>query len=145
MNTKPFCFLLTSILNFDLIGFFYIAYRTNKKTCTLVFFIQLYRFEKKKFFQMSENEDFESLKVIELQNELKKRGLDTRGRKADLIERLRQAVNNGIEGDNHLTNKSLHNISFIVTGTSTNNSVSSNDELATAVIKDDTSSLSSVS
>lgn len=94
---------------------------------------------------MSENEDFESLKVIELQNELKKRGLDTRGRKADLIERLRQAVNNGIEGDNHLTNKSLHNISFIVTGTSTNNSVSSNDELATAVIKDDTSSLSSVS
>jgi hypothetical protein len=50
---------------------------------------------------MSNNEDFELLKVTELQNELKKRGLDTKGRKADLIERLRQAVNNGTEGDNH--------------------------------------------
>ncbi len=97
---------------------------------------------------MSESEDFESLKVIELQNELRKRGLDTKGRKADLIERLRQAVNNGIEGDNHhhsLINKSLHNISFIVSGTTINNSEFSDDELATAVIKDDTSSSSSVS
>lgn len=50
---------------------------------------------------MAENEDLESLKVAELQNELKKRGLDTKGRKADLITRLRQAVNNGIEGNNH--------------------------------------------
>jgi len=48
---------------------------------------------------MSESEDLESLKVIELQNELKKRGLDTKGRKADLIIRLRQAMNNGIEGN----------------------------------------------
>lgn len=47
---------------------------------------------------MSENEDFESLKVTELQNELKKRGLDTKGRKADLITRLREAINNGVEG-----------------------------------------------
>jgi hypothetical protein len=47
---------------------------------------------------MSESEDLESLKVTELQNELKKRGLDTKGRKADLIARLRQAMNNGIEG-----------------------------------------------
>jgi len=97
---------------------------------------------------MSENEDYESLKVIELQNELRKRGLDTKGRKADLIDRLRQAVNNGIEGDNHhhtLINKSFPNISFIVTGTTINNSVLSDNELATAEIKDDTSSQSSVS
>ncbi len=51
-------------------------------------------------FQMSESEDLESLKVTELQNELKKRGLDTKGRKADLITRLRQAMNKGIEGNN---------------------------------------------
>jgi hypothetical protein len=93
---------------------------------------------------MSENEDYESLKVIELQNELRKRGLDTKGRKADLIDRLRQAVNNGIEGDN-LTNKIFPNISFIVSGTTINNSVRSDDELITAEIKDDTSSQSSVS
>ncbi len=93
---------------------------------------------------MSENEDYESLKVIELQNELRKRGLDTKGRKADLIDRLRQAVNNGIEGDN-LTNKTFPNISFIVSGTTINNSVRSDDELVTAEIKDDTSSQSSVS
>jgi hypothetical protein len=49
---------------------------------------------------MSESEDLEALKVTELQNELKKRGLDTKGRKADLITRLRQAMNNGVEGTN---------------------------------------------
>ena len=48
---------------------------------------------------MSESEDLDALKVTELQNELKKRGLDTKGRKADLITRLRQAMNNGIEGN----------------------------------------------
>lgn len=53
---------------------------------------------------MSESEDLESLKVTELQNALKKRGLDTKGRKADLIVRLRQAINDGIEGNY------LHNI-----------------------------------
>lgn len=47
---------------------------------------------------MAETEDLESWKVTELQNELKKRGLDTKGRKADLIIRLRQAISNGIEG-----------------------------------------------
>ena len=46
---------------------------------------------------MSENEDLESLKVSELQNELRKRGLDTRGRKAELIDRLRQAAHSGPE------------------------------------------------
>ncbi len=91
---------------------------------------------------MSENEDFESLKVIELQNELRKRGLDTKGRKVDLINRLRQAVNNGNEGDNHhrsMKNKSFDNISFIVSGTTIDNSVLSD------ILKDDTSSSSSVS
>lgn len=48
---------------------------------------------------MSESEDLDSLKVTELQTELKKRGLDTRGRKADLITRLREAMNNGLEGN----------------------------------------------
>jgi len=48
---------------------------------------------------MSESEDLESLKVPELQNELKKRGLDTKGRKAELITRLRQAIDNNTEGD----------------------------------------------
>ena len=52
---------------------------------------------------MSESEDLDSLKVTELQNELKKRGLDTKGRKADLITRLRQAMNNGIEGNSKLS------------------------------------------
>jgi hypothetical protein len=50
---------------------------------------------------MSENEDLESLKVTELQNELKKRGLETKGRKAELITRLREAINSGVEGNKY--------------------------------------------
>jgi hypothetical protein len=46
---------------------------------------------------MSESENLDALKVTELQDELKKRGLDTKGRKADLITRLRQAIHDGIE------------------------------------------------
>jgi hypothetical protein len=64
-----------------------------------VYFSKAYRVEILKYFQMSESEDLESLKVTDLQNELKKRDLDTKGRKADLIHRLRQAVSGGIEGD----------------------------------------------
>ncbi|CAF4105072.1 unnamed protein product [Rotaria sp. Silwood2] len=73
---------------------------------------------------MSESEDLESLKVIELQNELKKRGLDTKGRKADLITRLRQAINDA-------------------TKTTTDNPDISDEESAPPVIKDETSSPSS--
>ena len=56
---------------------------------------------------MSESEDLDSLKVTDLQTALKKRGLDTRGRKADLITRLRQAMNNGDEGDLNWPRKEL--------------------------------------
>ncbi len=92
---------------------------------------------------MSEIEDFDALKVTELQNELKNRGLDTKGRKMDLIERLQQAVNSGLEGD-HLHHRSLQTkssdaISFIANGTTIDHSASSD------VIKDDTSSPTSVS
>ncbi|CAF0726170.1 unnamed protein product [Adineta steineri] len=69
---------------------------------------------------MSDSEEFDSLKVIELQNELKKRGLDTKGRKVDLIERLRQAVNSETEGD-----------------TTRQNSMFTDDESVAAVINDD--------
>ncbi|CAF0841425.1 unnamed protein product [Adineta steineri] len=69
---------------------------------------------------MSDSEEFDSLKVIELQNELKKRGLDTKGRKVDLIERLRQAVNSETEGD-----------------TTRQNSLFTDDESVAAVINDD--------
>lgn len=72
---------------------------------------------------MSDSEDFEQLKVIELQNELKKRGLDTKGRKVDLIDRLRQAMNNETESD---PTKLL--------------SSPNNDESAAAIINDDASS-----
>jgi hypothetical protein len=76
---------------------------------------------------MSESEDLESLKVTELQNELKKRGLDTKGRKADLITRLRQAMNNGIEAGE----------------TSSANPDISDEESVPAIVKDETSSPSS--
>jgi hypothetical protein len=96
---------------------------------------------------MSESEDLESLKVTELQNELKKRGLDTKGRKADLITRLRQAINNGIEGDYCHCIFEIHLIFFLFVATET--TISSNpdvsDEESAPVIKDDTSSPSSVS
>ena len=93
---------------------------------------------------MSESEDFESLKVTELQNELKKRGLDTRGRKADLITRLREAMNNGIEGKsspNHRT-KAHGFRSFVAGNTSTENPDMTDEE--PAGLKDETSSPSSV-
>ncbi|CAF3967015.1 unnamed protein product [Rotaria sordida] len=77
---------------------------------------------------MSESEDFESLKVIELQNELRKRGLDTKGRKADLIIRLRQAINDGIQA---------------AETTTTDNPDISDEESAPAIVKDETSSPSS--
>ena len=77
---------------------------------------------------MSEGEDLDLLKVTELQNELKKRGLDTKGRKADLITRLRQAISNGVEGEPIVSNPDM-----------------SDEESTAALIKDDTSSPSSVS
>ncbi|CAF1562434.1 unnamed protein product [Rotaria sp. Silwood1] len=78
---------------------------------------------------MSKSEDLELLKVIELQNELKKRGLETKGRKADLITRLRQAINDGIEATE--------------TTTTTGNPDISDEESVPPVIKDETSSPSS--
>ncbi|CAF1465766.1 unnamed protein product [Adineta steineri] len=71
---------------------------------------------------MSESEDLESLKVTELQHELKKRGLDTKGRKADLITRLREAIT----GDTPIDNPD-----------------NSDEESAPPRVKDDTSSPSS--
>jgi hypothetical protein len=68
--------------------------------------------QKKLLFQMSENEDLESLKVTELQNELKKRGLETKGRKAELITRLREAINSGVEGNNYYLFVLIH-LSFL--------------------------------
>lgn len=50
---------------------------------------------------MLEGQDLESLKLTELQNELKKRGLDTKGRKVDLIARLRQVINHGTKHNSH--------------------------------------------
>ncbi len=95
---------------------------------------------------MSESEDLESLKVTELQNELKKRGLDTKGRKADLIIRLRQAINNGIEGNHfHLILSIYLYFSFLAGETSNVNPDISDEESAPAVVKDETSSPSSVS
>jgi hypothetical protein len=102
--------------------------------------------KKKTVFQMSESEDLESLKVTELQNELKKRGLDTKGRKADLIIRLRQAINNGIEGNHfHLILSIYLYFSFLAGETSNVNPDISDEESAPAVVKDETSSPSSVS
>ena len=49
---------------------------------------------------MSDSEDLESLKVNELKNKLRKRGLDPKGRKVDLIARLRQANHDWLEGFN---------------------------------------------
>ncbi len=95
---------------------------------------------------MSESEDLELLKVTELQNELKKRGLDTKGRKADLITRLRQAMNNGIEGNNvYIIWQYLSSFfSFLAGNTSTDNPDITDEESAPAVLKDETSSPSSV-
>jgi hypothetical protein len=93
---------------------------------------------------MSESEDLESLKVAELQNELKKRGLDTKGRKADLITRLRQAINNNVEGNNYFY--IFLSLFCFSAGEPTNaNPDISDEESAAGVIKDDTSSPSSVS
>ena len=99
---------------------------------------------------MAETEDLESWKVTELQNELKNRGLDTRGRKADLITRLRQAINNGIEGNNdrlffHLISKSgCFFLSFVGSDVPPENSDAMDDESVPPVLKDETSSPSSV-
>ena len=98
---------------------------------------------------MSEGEDLELLKVTELQNELKKRGLDTKGRKADLITRLRQAISNGVEGERHMTavDECEHTMfSLGIAGEPiVSNPDMSDEESTAALIKDDTSSPSSVS
>ena len=51
------------------------------------------------------NIDPSSLKVVELREELKKRGKDTKGKKAELVERLELALEAELLGDDEVSQK----------------------------------------